>query len=114
MAKPIRETSTRQRKQVFHRLQTLRPEVFDGTSQDPVAVELWLSSINEIFRHIECPKEQRLNCATFILCSNAKLWWQSASRAIVINENEITQTQFRGELLQKYFKLVVHEFLSIE
>ena len=83
------------------------PEVFQGKSKDPVVAELWLSSIDEIFRRMKCPEDQRLNCVTYLLRNDAKLWWHSASRAIAANEDDITWTQFRGVFLRKYYKPVV-------
>ena len=83
------------------------PKVFEGKSKDPVVAELWLSAIDEIFRRMKCLKEHRLSCVTYLLREDAKLWWQSASRAIAADEDDITWTQFRKAFLQKYFKLVV-------
>ncbi|XP_022927710.1 uncharacterized protein LOC111434529 [Cucurbita moschata] len=95
------------------------PKVFEEKSKDPDVAELWLSAIDEIFRRMKCLEEHRLSCVTYLLREDAKLWWQSASRAITADKDDITWMQFRKAFLRKYFKPLVRykkqrEFLSIE
>ena len=50
------------------------PHTFDGSLKDPTKVEMWLSSIETIFRYMRCPEEQKLQCAVFMLTDNAEIW----------------------------------------
>ncbi|XP_038875108.1 uncharacterized protein LOC120067638 [Benincasa hispida] len=78
------------------------PRSFDGSLGDPTKVEMWLSSIETIFRFMRCSEEHKLQCAVFMLTGNAKIWWRSIEK--MIDTSEIaTWEQFKKRFYEKYF-----------
>ena len=58
------------------------PQTFKGTSDDPTEAQLWLSSIETVFRLTNCPEDQKVECAAFMLCADAQVWWCSTRELI--------------------------------
>ena len=79
------------------------PRTFDGSLKDPTKAEMWLSSIETIFRYMKCPEDQKLQCAVFVLTDDAEIWWQSAERSVVTTGGSITWAQFKERFYEKYF-----------
>ena len=40
---------------------------FVGKEIDPMAAEAWVEAIETIFRHMNCPEDQKVNCASYML-----------------------------------------------
>ncbi|XP_038887129.1 uncharacterized protein LOC120077319 [Benincasa hispida] len=79
------------------------PRSFDGSLGDPTKAEMWLPSIEMIFRFMRCPKEHKLQCAIFMLTGNAKIWWHSAKKMIDTSGKLATREQFKENFYEKYF-----------
>ncbi|KAA0046141.1 histone H2B.3-like [Cucumis melo var. makuwa] len=43
------------------------PKTFDGSMNNPTKAQMWLTSIEKIFRYIKCPDDQKVQCAVFFL-----------------------------------------------
>ncbi|KAA0039038.1 ty3-gypsy retrotransposon protein [Cucumis melo var. makuwa] len=43
------------------------PMTFDGSLEDPTKAQLWLSSLETIFRYMKYPEDQKVQCAVFML-----------------------------------------------
>ncbi|KAA0038865.1 gag-protease polyprotein [Cucumis melo var. makuwa] len=43
------------------------PTTFDGSLEDPTRAQLWLSSLETIFRYMKCPEDQKVQCTIFML-----------------------------------------------
>ncbi|TYJ96602.1 gag-protease polyprotein [Cucumis melo var. makuwa] len=43
------------------------PTTSDGSLEDPIRTQLWLSSLETIFRYMKCPEDQKVQCAFFML-----------------------------------------------
>ncbi|XP_038902289.1 uncharacterized protein LOC120088923 [Benincasa hispida] len=82
---------------------------------DPTIAENWITSIETIFRHMNIPEEQKVNCVTFMLRGDAKFLWESTQRTI---KGSVTWQQFNQVFYNKYFPLTVRyqkevEFLNL-
>ncbi|XP_038885815.1 uncharacterized protein LOC120076109 [Benincasa hispida] len=79
------------------------PRSFDGLLGDPTKAEMWLSSIETIFHFMRCPEEHKLQCAIFMLTSNAKIWWLSVEKMIDTGGELAIWEQFKERFYEKYF-----------
>ena len=52
------------------------PQTFKGTFDDPTVAQLWLSSIETMFRLTNCLEDQKVECTTFMLRDDAQVWWR--------------------------------------
>ncbi|KAA0067304.1 histone H2B.3-like [Cucumis melo var. makuwa] len=43
------------------------PKTFDGSMDNPTKAQMWLTSIETIFRYMKCPDDQKVQCAVFFL-----------------------------------------------
>ncbi|KAA0065937.1 ty3-gypsy retrotransposon protein [Cucumis melo var. makuwa] len=43
------------------------PMTFDGSLEDPTRAQLWLSSLETIFRYMKCFEDQKVQCVVFML-----------------------------------------------
>lgn len=50
----------------------LKPPIFKGTT-DPLEAEVWITQVENIFRAMECPEEQKVVLATFVLEGEANM-----------------------------------------
>ncbi|KAA0040280.1 histone H2B.3-like [Cucumis melo var. makuwa] len=41
------------------------PKTFDGSMDNPTMAQMWLTSIETIFRYMKCPDDQKVQCAVF-------------------------------------------------
>ncbi|XP_038880446.1 uncharacterized protein LOC120072105 [Benincasa hispida] len=79
------------------------PRPFDCSLGDPTKAEMWLSSIETIFRFMRCPEEHKLQCAVFMLTDNVEIWWRSAKKMIDTGGELATWEQFKERFYEKYF-----------
>ncbi|KAA0043576.1 histone H2B.3-like [Cucumis melo var. makuwa] len=42
-------------------------KTFDGSMDNPTKAQMWLTSIEKIFRYMKCPNDQKVQCAVFFL-----------------------------------------------
>ncbi|KAI5336040.1 hypothetical protein L3X38_026174 [Prunus dulcis] len=61
------------------RVKELGAREFVG-STDPAEAELWITDVERIFEVLECPAEDRVRLATFLLKGNAYHWWKAVKR----------------------------------
>ncbi|KAA0056194.1 ty3-gypsy retrotransposon protein [Cucumis melo var. makuwa] len=50
------------------------PTTFDGSLEDPTRAQMWLSSLETIFRYMKCPEDQKVRCAVFMLTDRGTAW----------------------------------------
>ncbi|XP_038885209.1 uncharacterized protein LOC120075675 [Benincasa hispida] len=79
------------------------PSTFNGSLKNPTNAELWISSIQTIFRYMKCPEDQKVQCAVFMLTDKAQIWWQSAERMLGVDGDPVTWEQFKERFYAKYF-----------
>ncbi|XP_038875016.1 uncharacterized protein LOC120067538 [Benincasa hispida] len=89
---------------IIREFRKFNPLTFDGSSVDLTIVENWITEIETIFRHMNIPEEQKVNCDTFMLRGDAKFWWESTQRKI---KGSISWQQFSQAFYNKYFPLTV-------
>ncbi|KAA0066290.1 gag protease polyprotein [Cucumis melo var. makuwa] len=58
------------------------PTTFDGSLEDPTRAQLWLSSLETIFRYMKCPEDQKVQCAVFMLTDRGTAWWETTERML--------------------------------
>ncbi|XP_038888017.1 uncharacterized protein LOC120077950 [Benincasa hispida] len=101
---------------IIREFRKFNPSTFDGSSVDPIIAENWIIEIETVFRHMNIPEEQKVNCATFILRGDTKFWWESTKRTI---KGTVSWQQFNQAFYNKYFPLTVRyqkevEFLNLQ
>ena len=55
------------------------PKTFDGSMDNPTKAQMWLTSIETIFRYMKCPEDQKVQCAVFFLEDRGTAWWRLLS-----------------------------------
>ncbi|TYK23829.1 gag protease polyprotein [Cucumis melo var. makuwa] len=95
------------------------PKTFDGSMDNPTKAQMWLTSIETIFRYMKCSEEQKVQCAVFFLEDRGTAGWETAERMLGGNVSKITWDQFKENFYAKFFSANVkhaklQEFLNLE
>ncbi|KAA0054268.1 gag protease polyprotein [Cucumis melo var. makuwa] len=95
------------------------PTTFDGSLEDPTRAQLWLSSLETIFRYMKCPEDQKVQCAVFMLTDRGIAWWETTERMLGGDVGQITWQQFKESFYAKFFSASLRdakrqEFLNLE
>ncbi|TYK30962.1 ty3-gypsy retrotransposon protein [Cucumis melo var. makuwa] len=95
------------------------PTTFDGSLEDPTRAQLWLSSLETIFRYMKCPEDQKVQCAVFMLTDRGTTWWETIERMLGGDVGQITWQQFKESFFAKFFSASLRdakrqEFLNLE
>ncbi|KAL0536372.1 hypothetical protein IC582_025319 [Cucumis melo] len=86
---------------------------------NPTKAQMWLTSIETIFRYMKCPEDQKVQCAVFFLEDRGTAWWETAERMLGGDVSKITWEQFKENFYAKFFSANVkhaklQEFLNLE
>ena len=100
-------------------LRKYNPKTFDGSMDNPTKAQMWLTSIETIFRYMKCPEDQKVQCAVFFLEDRGTAWWETAERMLGGDVSKITWEQFKENFYAKFFSANVkhaklQEFLNLE
>ncbi|TYK22635.1 gag protease polyprotein [Cucumis melo var. makuwa] len=79
------------------------PTTFDGSLEDPTRAQLWLSSLETIFRYMKYPEDQKVQCAVFMLADRGTTWWETTERMLGGDVGQITWQQFKESFYAKFF-----------
>ncbi|TYK15361.1 gag-protease polyprotein [Cucumis melo var. makuwa] len=79
------------------------PTTFDGSLEDPTKAQIWLSSLETIFRYMKCPEDQKVQCTVFMLTDRGTSWWETAERMLEGDMGKITWEQFKESFYAKFF-----------
>ncbi|KAA0037374.1 gag protease polyprotein [Cucumis melo var. makuwa] len=95
------------------------PKTFDGSMDNPTKAQMWLTSIETIFRYMKCPEDQKVQCAVFFLEDRGTAWWETAERMLGGDVSKITWERFKENFYAKFFSANVkhaklQEFLNLE
>ncbi|KAA0051522.1 ty3-gypsy retrotransposon protein [Cucumis melo var. makuwa] len=95
------------------------PTTFNGSLEDPTRAQLWLSSLETIFRYMKCPEDQKVQCAVFMLTDRGTAWWETTERMLGDDVSQITWQQFKESFYAKFFSASLRdakqqEFLNLE
>ncbi|KAL0534457.1 hypothetical protein IC582_028748 [Cucumis melo] len=95
------------------------PTTFDGSLEDPTRAQLWLSSLETIFRYMKCLEDQKVQCVVFMLTDRGTAWWETAERMLGGDVSQITWQQFKESFYAKFFSASLRdakrqEFLNLE
>ncbi|KAA0035365.1 ty3-gypsy retrotransposon protein [Cucumis melo var. makuwa] len=96
-----------------------KPTTFDGSLEDPTRAQLWLSSLETIFRYMKYPEDQKVQCAVFMLTDRGTAWWETTERMLGGDMGQITWQQFKESFYAKFFSASLRdakrqEFLNLE
>ncbi|KAL0546091.1 hypothetical protein IC582_015996 [Cucumis melo] len=80
---------------------------------------MWLSSLETIFRYMNCPEDQKVQCAVFMLTDRGTAWWETTERMLGGDVSQITWQQFKESFYAKFFSASLRdakrqEFLNLE
>ncbi|XP_052197371.1 uncharacterized protein LOC127804537 [Diospyros lotus] len=84
------------------------PPIFQGKlGADPNEGEFWIEQTEKLLDHLHCRKEDKVNCATFMLQDEADRWWKGVKRAMTPRARApyITWERFKELFNEKYFPL---------
>ncbi|KAL0553629.1 hypothetical protein IC582_007529 [Cucumis melo] len=95
------------------------PTTFDGSLEDPIRAQPWLSSLETIFWYMKCPEDQKVQCAVFMLTDRGTAWWETTERMLGGDVHKITLQQFKESFYAKFFSASLRdakrqEFLNLE
>ncbi|KAA0047197.1 reverse transcriptase [Cucumis melo var. makuwa] len=95
------------------------PTTFDGSLEDPTRAQLWLSSLETIFRYMKCPEDQKVQCVVFMLTDRGTAWWETTKRMLGGDVGQIIWQQFKESFNAKFFSASLRdakrqEFLNLE
>ncbi|KAA0040689.1 pol protein [Cucumis melo var. makuwa] len=95
------------------------PTTFDGSLEDPTRAQMWLSSLETIFRYMKCPEDQKVQCAVFMLTDRGTAWWETTERMLGGDVSQITWQQFKESFYAKFFSASLRdakrqEFLNLK
>ncbi|TYK07754.1 gag-protease polyprotein [Cucumis melo var. makuwa] len=95
------------------------PTTFDGSLEDPTRAQLWLSSLETIFRYMKCLEDQKVQCIIFMLTDRGTAWWETTERMLGGDVGQITWQQFKESFYAKFFSASLRdakrqEFLNLE
>ncbi|KAA0037327.1 ty3-gypsy retrotransposon protein [Cucumis melo var. makuwa] len=68
------------------------PKTFDVSMDNPTKAQMWLTSIETIFRYMKCSYDQKVQCAVFFLEDRGIAWWETAER--MMGGNHAKQQEF--------------------
>jgi len=94
-----------------------KPAEFNG-KVSPDEVDAWLCKCEKIFKVMNCPDEQKLLFATYLLNDDAKYWWMGMQQQMQTRDEQVEWTSFRTWFLEKYFPDITRqdreaEFLAL-
>ncbi|TYK12237.1 pol protein [Cucumis melo var. makuwa] len=86
---------------------------------NPTKAQMWLTSIETIFRYMKCLEDQKVQCAVFFLEDRGTAWWETVERMLGGDVSKITWEQFKENFYAKFFSANVkhaklQEFLNLE
>ena len=85
---------------MMEQFQKLRPPSFKGESK-PELAESWLEEMEKIFNAIQCPEEDKVRLAIFMLQDHAYIWWKATVRTI-FEDHEVNWGEFIKALKDKF------------
>ena len=79
-----------------------KPAEFNG-KVSPDEADAWLRKCENIFKVMNCPDEQKLLFATYLLNDDAEYWWMGMQHQMQTRDEQVDWTSFRARFLEKYF-----------
>ncbi|KAA0053209.1 ty3-gypsy retrotransposon protein [Cucumis melo var. makuwa] len=58
------------------------PKTFDRSMDNPTKAQMWLTSIEKIFKYMKYPEDQKVQCLVFFLEDRGTAWWETAERML--------------------------------
>ncbi|KAA0049643.1 ty3-gypsy retrotransposon protein [Cucumis melo var. makuwa] len=74
------------------------PTTFDESLEDSTKDQMWLSSVETIFRYMKCPNDEKVQCVVFMLTDKGTAWWETIERMLGGDVGQITWEQFKESL----------------
>ncbi|KAA0041860.1 gag-protease polyprotein [Cucumis melo var. makuwa] len=75
------------------------PKTFDGSLEDPTMAQIWLTSVETIFRYMKCPNNQKVQRAVFFLTDRGTVCLRYAKPQEFLNleQGDMTVEQYDTE-----------------
>ncbi|TYJ96192.1 histone H2B.3-like [Cucumis melo var. makuwa] len=73
------------------------PKMFDGSMDNPTKAQMWLTSIDTIFRYMTCPNDQKVQCVVFFFEDRGTTWWETAKRMLGGDQVDMIVEQYDAE-----------------
>ncbi|KAA0043122.1 ty3-gypsy retrotransposon protein [Cucumis melo var. makuwa] len=95
------------------------PTTFNRSLENFTKAQMWLSSLETIFRYMKWCEDQKVQCAVFMLTDRGTAWWETAERMLGGDVGQITWKQFKESFFAKFFSASLRdakrqEFLNLE
>ncbi|KAK2372384.1 hypothetical protein QL285_073522 [Trifolium repens] len=84
------------------------PPKFNGEGGPEIA-DLWLQSVERIFRAIHCPEGEKVVLATYQLLGGSEYWWRNTRLIMENGHEELNWENFKRRFLAKYFPEIARE-----
>ncbi|KAA0060643.1 gag-protease polyprotein [Cucumis melo var. makuwa] len=68
-------------------------KTFDGSMDNSTKAQMWLTSIEKIFRYMKSPEDQKVQCAVFFLDDRGTAWWETVERMLDKMKDEEARTE---------------------
>ncbi|KAA0042219.1 gag protease polyprotein [Cucumis melo var. makuwa] len=75
-------------------------KTFDESLEDPTKAQMWLASMETIFRYIRYPNNKKVQCVVFLLTDKGTAWREITERMLGGDVNQITLEQFKEKSMQ--------------
>ncbi|XP_020249056.1 uncharacterized protein LOC109826435 [Asparagus officinalis] len=86
----------------------LSPPSFVGTT-DPMIAEHWITEMEKVFTYMNCPEEENVDYAVYMLKDRAYGWWLMQVRTLGENAYKISWEEFKKIFYVKYFPSTVRK-----
>ncbi|TYK04999.1 ty3-gypsy retrotransposon protein [Cucumis melo var. makuwa] len=87
------------------------PKKFYGFMDNPTKAQMWLTSIETIFRYMKCSKDQKVQCAVFILKDRSIAWYGKQQKFPNLEHGDMTVEQYDAKfnMLSRFAPDVVRD-----
>ena len=83
----VAREAARERPSSLDHFLRLTPPYFKGEN-GPDAADFWIAEVEKKFRVMDCPEEEKVKLATYVLQDHAEHWWQSMLRTKYADREE--------------------------
>ena len=88
---------------VFREILKRHPlELFDGKKKSGEEVEAWISQVDDYFRYTNLSDSEKAQAAILLFAGSAKLWWNSMKSSHHWEEEIITWSLVKTQLVEQY------------
>ncbi|XP_022931688.1 uncharacterized protein LOC111437846 [Cucurbita moschata] len=79
------------------------PRPFTGSLVDPIEAQMWIAAVETTFETMECPENQKVAYATFVLQKDAEIWWRDNKTLLNPEGEPMNWERFKEAFLKEYY-----------